>query len=194
MSRNSNFNPETSKRRVFFIELYPDSTTYNCDELLAVARSFSEYALICHDKDVNSVTGEVKKPHYHIVVRVKPSLLSTVANKFPGLETRFIEVTHEFRWCLRYLIHLDDITKYQYPHEAVETNISDIESYWRISSEWSLVREMIQLRLTGSTWYQVFDFCGKNQCYDVFRRNIAIIKLVAGESDCIDYGEWDETI
>lgn len=191
MSRNSTFNPLTSKRRVFFIELYPDSTSYDCDELLKIARGFPEYAIILHDKDVNYVTGECKKPHYHIVVRCTPTLIGTISNKFLGLENRFIEVTHEFRWCIRYLIHLDDINKYQYPHDAVESNISDIESYWRISSEWALVHDMINLRQTGSTWYQIFMYAGEHQCYDVLRRNIPMIKLIASESDCIDYGDWD---
>ncbi|MBR3952738.1 MAG: hypothetical protein IKJ82_03910 [Oscillospiraceae bacterium] len=198
MGRNSSFNPETSKRRVFFIELYPDSESYNCEELLSVARSFPEYALILHDKDVNINTGELKKPHYHVCIRVKPALLSTIANKFPGLDTRFIEVSHEFRWCLRYLVHLDDLSKFQYPHEAVETNIADIESYWRTSSEWSLVNEMIILRSNGASWKEVFCFAGKNQCYDVFRRNYAIISMISNEmyeNRMVEVNEpWDESL
>lgn len=175
------FDPNTSKRRVFFLELYPDSELYNCDELLEVAKGFPEYAFILHDKDCFADTGELKKPHYHVVVRCKPALLSTIQNKFVGLPSRFIEYSHEFKWCLRYLLHLDDVSKFQYSQNAVVTNIDDIGVYWRSSSEWSLVNEMISLRLVGHSWKDIFEFCGENQCYDVFRRNINIINTICSE-------------
>lgn len=192
MGRKNSSDPNTSKRRVFFIELYPDSEVYNCDELLDVVRSFPEYAYILHDKDVKSDTGELKKPHYHCVIRVTPTLLSTIQNKFEGLDKRFIEYNHEFKWCLRYLVHLDDISKYQYSHDSVISNIDDIESYWRTSTEFALVNEMVALRLNGATWNKVFVFAGKNHCYDVFRRNIGIIDKICSETSALDFHFVDE--
>lgn len=182
MSRNINNSPD-KKRRVWFIELYPDSTTYNCSDLINVVKSFPEWAIILHDKDVKP-DGELKKPHYHCVVRTSPALLSTILNKFPGLASNFIEFSHEFQWCVRYLIHLDDVSKYQYQKEAVETNIEDIERYWRTQSELSYVWHMADMRSSGASWYSILSYCKDNHCYDIFRRNVGIIQLVANEAAC----------
>lgn len=181
MARHA-FDPLTSKRRVFFIELYPDSESYNCNDLLKVVESFSEYAYILHDMDVKIETGEMKKPHYHCVIRTNPSLLSTIQNKFKGLSSQFIEVSHEFKWCIRYLVHLDDSEKFQYPQENIHSNISDLLLYLRVQPEWFFVNEMINLRADGKPWKEIFNYSCQNGCYDVFRRNLGIIQLVSSDS------------
>ena len=81
--RNTVFNPQTSKRRVWFLEFYPDSIIYNTNDFLNTIEHFPEYAYILHDKDVNVDTGELKKPHYHAVIRTTPCLISSILNKFP---------------------------------------------------------------------------------------------------------------
>lgn len=181
MARHA-FDPLTSKRRVFFIELYPDSESYNCNDLLKVVESFPEYAYILHDMDVKIETGEMKKPHYHCVIRTNPSLLSTIQNKFKGLSSQFIEVSHEFKWCIRYLVHLDDSEKFQYPQENIHSNISDLLLYLRVQPEWFFVNEMINLRADGKPWKEIFNYSCRNGCYDVFRRNLGIIQLVSSDA------------
>ena len=185
--RNSAFNPETSKRRVWFLEFYPDSSTYNTNDFLNTIKHFSEFAYILHDKDVNSDTGELKKPHYHAVVRTTPCLISSILNKFPGLPSQFVEFSHEFRWCIRYLIHLDDITKYQYDRQAIVHNLSDIDVYLRSKSELALVWQMVDLRLNGSSWYDLLKFSYENSCYDVYRRNFGMINAISGEQLSKDF-------
>lgn len=181
MARHA-FDPLTSKRRVFFIELYPDSESYNCNDLLKVVESFPEYAYILHDMDVKIETGEMKKPHYHCVIRTNPSLLSTIQNKFKGLSSQFIEVSHEFKWCIRYLVHLDDSEKFQYPQENIHSNIVDLLLYLRVQPEWFFVNEMINLRADGKPWKEIFNYSCQNGCYDVFRRNLGIIQLVSSDA------------
>lgn len=181
MARHA-FDPLTSKRRVFFIELYPDSESYNCNDLLKVVESFPEYAYILHDMDVKIETGEMKKPHYHCVIRTNPSLLSTIQNKFKGLSLQFIEVSHEFKWCIRYLVHLDDSEKFQYPPENIHSNITDLLLYLRVQPEWFFVNEMINLRADGKPWKEIFNYSCQNGCYDVFRRNLGIIQLVSSDA------------
>lgn len=186
------FDPLVSKRRVFFIELYPDSESYNCDSLLKIVETFPEYAYILHDMDVKQETGELKKPHYHCVVRTNPSLFSTILNKFPGLTSNFIEVSHEFKWCLRYLLHLDDSEKFQYSADLIHHNIVDINLYLRVQPEWFFVNEMINLRLDGQSWKDVFNYSCRNSCYDVFRRNLGVISLVTTEfQNSCQYQEFD---
>lgn len=177
-----NNNPNT-KRRVWFFEFYPDSTVYDCKSFLETVKNMPEYAYILHDKDVNPDTGELKKPHYHVVIRTSPCLLSTILNKFPNLKSNFVEYTHEFRWCLRYLIHLDDITKYQYSPDAIVHNIADIDTYFRTRSEVSYVWEMVTLRMDGKNWYEILKYSTENNCYDVFRRNFNMISAIASEGE-----------
>lgn len=191
MSRKA-FDPLISKRRVFFIVLYPDSESYDCDSLLKVVESFPEYAYILHDNDVIPETGELKKPHYHCVVRTSPSLLSTILNKFDGLSANFVEVSHEFKWCIRYLCHYDDPEKFQYSSELIHHNIVDINLYLRVQPEWYFVNEMINLRLDGQAWKEVFNYSCRNSCYDVLRRNIGVIQLVTTEfQNKEQYHEYD---
>lgn len=105
--------------RCFLGILYPDAENYDCQEVLKrLPLVFQSYAYILHDKDSDS-QGVLKKPHFHWVGRRIPSLLSTVVNLL-GVPENSIEYCHSFRASIRYLPHLDDPDKFQYPIEAVQ--------------------------------------------------------------------------
>ena len=58
-----------SKRvRAFKGVFYPDSDTYDYSDVMQKISSFGSALFILHDKDLND-EGEVKKAHYHFVVR-----------------------------------------------------------------------------------------------------------------------------
>lgn len=171
----------SNQHRVWFILLYPDSTSYDCEAILKEAEHFKEYAYILHDKDVLP-TGEVKKPHIHLALRTAPCSIETILNHFPGLDAQFIEYKHKWTWVIQYLVHFGHISKYQYEHEDVITNIEDIEKFWRPETEHALVLQMIHLRIKGATWYEILNYANEHNAYDVFRRNQGVISVVADDT------------
>lgn len=169
------------KYRVFSGVVYPDSESYNCVTVLETVKAkFKEWAYCLHDSDVTD-DGEPKKPHVHWVGRGDPRTLSAVA-KFLGLKENEIELGKNFKALVQYLIHLNNPEKFQYSAEAVVTNLPDIGAYLRNLSEGQLVKDLGSAKCRMS-WYDLVQYAIENDCYDVLRRNLGIIKLMWLESD-----------
>ena len=167
------------KYRSFAGTLYPDSESYDCETLLSIIRSkFIDWAYILHDKDTDD-NGELKKPHIHWVGRATPRTLSVVSN-FLGLPVNDIEVVKSFDNMVMYLIHLNDIDKFQYSPDDVETNLPNIGQLLRRKSEGQLVKDLASAKMEKS-WYDLIQYAVETDSYDVLRRNWALIRLV-----------WDE--
>lgn len=116
------------RSKVFLLLLYPDEDVTHLKALEYIKANY-DYAGICQDKDIyledtetNGVlhkAGELKKTHYHIVVRFKNARwLSGVANEL-GISDNFIRVSHNFIKSLLYLVHYYESDKYQYSPEEV---------------------------------------------------------------------------
>lgn len=164
------------KFRSFAGTLYPDSESYDCETLLSTIRSkFIDWAYILHDKDVDE-NGELKKPHIHWVGRATPRCLSVVSN-FLGLPENDIEVVKNFDNMVMYLIHLNDIDKFQYSPDDVETNLPNIGQILRRLSEGQVVKDLASAKLQKS-WYDLIQYSVETDSYDVLRRNWGLIKLV----------------
>ena len=100
--------------RSFSMILYPDSTTYDSETLLADVISNYEFAWIKHDKDVDE-DGVLKKEHIHILVSFNsPRKLSWILSRFKQTHVESISSISAY---LRYMTHSDseDSTKYIYP-------------------------------------------------------------------------------
>src|SRR5574344_927380 len=86
------------------------------------------YWFILHSEDINPETGELKTPHYHIVIR-SPVFYrsSSLINKFSnGLiipkNVVSIRKCPVLTSALRYLCHSDDVDKHQYDFGDINTN------------------------------------------------------------------------
>ena len=144
------------KFRSFAGTLYPDSVSYDCEHLLSVIRSkFIDWAYILHDKDTDE-NGVLKKPHIHWVGRATPRCLSVVAN-FLGLPENNIEVVKNFDNVVCYLIHLNDIDKFQYSPDDVESNFSNIGQLLRRRSEGQIVKDLASAKMHKS-WYDLVQY------------------------------------
>ncbi len=172
------------KFRSFAGTLYPDSESYDCEQLLSVIRSkFIDWAYILHDKDTDE-NGVLKKPHIHWVGRPTPRCLSVVAN-FLGLPEHNIEVVKNFDNTVCYLIHLNDIDKYQYSPDDVESNFSNIGQLLRRRSEGQIVKDLASAKMQKS-WYDLVQYAVDTECYDVLRRNLGVIRLIWEEVQLAD--------
>lgn len=164
------------KFRSFAGTLYPDSESYDCESLLSTIRSkFIDWAYILHDKDSDE-KGELKKPHIHWVGRATPRCLSVVSN-FLGLPENDIEVVKNFDNMVMYLIHLNDIDKFQYSPDDVETNLPNIGQLLRRQSEGQIVKDLASAKMQKS-WYDLVQYAVDIDSYDILRRNLGVIRLI----------------
>lgn len=172
------------KFRSFAGTLYPDSESYDCEQLLSVIRSkFIDWAYILHDKDTDE-NGVLKKPHIHWVGRATPRCLSVVAG-FLGLPENNIEVVRNFDNTVCYLIHLNDIDKYQYSPDDVESNFSNIGQLLRRRSEGQIVKDLASAKMHKS-WFDLVQYAVETESYDVLRRNLGVIRLIWEEVQIAD--------
>ena len=99
--------------RLFSIILYEESDSYDIKQVLFNIKSNKYYAFILHNKDENA-KGEIKKPHYHIIIRVDNACTIDALSKKLGVPSNYIQNIKNERAYIRYLIHFDDADKYQY--------------------------------------------------------------------------------
>lgn len=124
------------RARAWWGILYEESAPENWRQL--IADSLVETLISpLHDKDILP-TGEPKKPHYHVLISFKsPTTRSNAADLMeswgcvvqrhwpkPGEPEKF--KVSDFKQAARYLCHLDQADKYQYPVAEV-TSIGAID-------------------------------------------------------------------
>lgn len=108
---------KTSKSRVYCLLLYPDCEAHM--QALAVIQRSYDYALILHDRD-KLENGEMKKSHYHVVVRFTQARWASAICKELGIEENYIEKARSFPNALMYLVHFNDSDKEQYGIDEVK--------------------------------------------------------------------------
>ena len=107
--------------KVFNAILYPDSTSYNCAEILASMPSQGcEWYAALHDKDINE-DGTPKKDHYHLILRYSEGKQIRTVAKDLQLPESMIEKPKKggFKGGVQYLIHQNARDKYQYEKEII---------------------------------------------------------------------------
>lgn len=104
-----------------FIEFYD----FFMNTLKAYNSNFDFYSIF-HDSDIKD-NGELKTPHYHIVISFKNGFrtrCATILNLF-DTDTRLcisIQLCVNLISSIRYLIHFDNETKFQYSRDLILTN------------------------------------------------------------------------
>lgn len=112
--------PLKFKDRKYVAVLYPEDPTHTAamDKLLSGGY---DYAAILHDSDVyeedgkDHKKGDLKKPHWHVVIRFSPNALwNTAVAKDLGIEPNYLEKCRNLNRSLLYLVHRDNPEKFQY--------------------------------------------------------------------------------
>lgn len=191
--KKSSSSSSPTRSRTFTIELYPEWANFN--DILAYIKKFN-YAYIVHDKDVaNQETGEIKKMHAHVVLKYRSRrTLSSVKAEYKtiGVPDNLINTCNE-RAMLRYLIHVDDLDKYQYQKSDVITNMQDVfekalfdeitppEQLEKIG-QWIDDQENKIIKTRDVQKYAI-----KNNCYAALRSNGSLIgKMISEHNHEID--------
>lgn len=82
----------------------------------------THYAYIVHDKDVNE-DGTPKKPHIHLFMKFKDSQqFKYIAKWFDVSENYINRIKGKWVTAIRYLVHANDESKYQYEDSEVKAN------------------------------------------------------------------------
>ena len=114
--------------RTFSVILYD---TEEDIKILELAKRSYNYAYIMHDKDVDEF-GEIKKAHYHLILRWNDTKSINALSKELGLPVNRITKIKSFKSSIRYLTHIDYKEKYQYKYNDIVTNM-DLAEYFEIT-------------------------------------------------------------
>ena len=174
--------------KAFLGILYPDAENYDCQKTLdSFPVVFQEFAYILHDKDLGE-DGELKKPHFHWVGRRTPAPISTISNAL-GVPSNYIEHCKSFRASIRYLPHLDDPDKYQYPIESVQGSFPLRYLQSRVEES-----DFVQMALEQVYSNKIFSMrqlqllALQQGCWPDFRRNYSILRDALRDSSGVRSG------
>lgn len=133
-------------------------TTHSLTDIERIKANINEfpfYAYIIHDKD------EGKTPHIHFVLNITGC--RTIKSICEVLECDYqdVQVARRPRGSIRYLIHIDDIDKYQYKKEQIITNNIDRLNFYFNGLSHSITTILSDLNSLQSGSTSVEDFCNK---------------------------------
>lgn len=128
MENRTEIKKELRVRVVNIMQYEEFLTLAKIENVVASYKTIDKYAYIKHDKDVDE-NGDLKKPHFHIVLKLKtPVFLSQIAGWF-DIPANFINVPKgqsAFTQCCQYLTHETDKEqekgKYRYEDNEVIAN------------------------------------------------------------------------
>lgn len=132
--------------RNFATVVYPDSE-HTPEHWRSILEEFKTPILISpfHDQDLN-VTGEAKKPHYHVMIMFEGmKSQDQVRELFDQIGGVGLETVNSLRGYARYLCHLDNPDKVQYPPaDVVQLSGADFFEIISLPSDrYGLIGEMI---------------------------------------------------
>lgn len=190
MSKNEKY-----RDRKHMLLLYPEDATHM--EALEKIRQSYDYAAVLHDrdywteedekKDSKHVAGELKKAHYHVVIRTSNPTWSSALCKELGIAENYCEKPRGFESALQYLIHYNDIDKATYDIDEVfgPLKVKLVESINKTEkSEGEKVVELIAFIRDYDGPLKITDFaeyCAKNGYWSEFRRSGAIFCKIIEE-------------
>ena len=147
------------KKRNWAFVLYPESAPIDWVERL------QKTGLQCavsplHDKDVDP-TGELKKPHYHIILCYEgPTSFNVVSALCDSLNQPIPQALEQVRGYYRYFTHKDNPEKYQYSEDDIKTvNGFNIADFVELSkSEVLEIKRKLQKLIRVEGFFEYCDF------------------------------------
>lgn len=108
------------KKRNWAFIIYPESVPNEWREILQ-GTGLQCVISPLHDKDINS-DGEVKKPHYHVIISYSgPTSYNVVKKITDSLNAPIPQAIEQMKGYYRYLTHKDNPEKYQYDDKDIST-------------------------------------------------------------------------
>ena len=107
--------------RKFCALLYPEDPTH-AEAIEKLKTGGYMFAAILHDKDVyedGDHKGELKKPHWHVVIKFSNAVWNVPTAKTLGIEPNYLQQCSNLDGALLYLVHEGNPDKHQYDLEEV---------------------------------------------------------------------------
>lgn len=161
--------------RCFEIVLYPESSSYNCSQVLQdIVSYYDTWAYILHDKDWLE-DGTQKKPHYHVYVRSSSPRPDDRVSRMTGCPLESIRHVKSWRGAIRYLIHFDHPEKAQYDISSVASSF-DIRQYLNNSDSITRARRIYSYIYSNECkcWRDLVSWSLDNDCWSEVRRSPSI--------------------
>lgn len=108
---------DDKKYRNFMIIIYPDSESYNYDDVIFNIHSFKYYAYIRHEPETDE-----KKPHVHLYLHLDSASTESAISKRLGVPINHVQYIKNVRAGCRYLTHIDYPDKIQYSLDSVRVS------------------------------------------------------------------------
>lgn len=152
-----------TRARGFAFVIYPESAPENWRSYLDDLHiAWAESPLHCFD--INEGTGELKKPHWHIVLSFDGVKTTQQVNDLikPLNGTIAIQL-NSIRGMIRYMAHLDNPEKYQYPADQIIGHGGlDVQDLLRLSASarYIVIKKICEyVAMSGiSEFYEIMDF------------------------------------
>lgn len=185
----------------FILVIYEDDERFK--EQYDILTTEGESIWIKHDQDIDD-DGEVKKPHYHFVLKLKNACTISALGKKTNVDAHMIEpVKKSFNGSLKYLIHYGNDNKYQYSPDIVFSNSDKLRRKFidLVTDDIPEVEKVISIQdyIEGFNDYIELGVLGryvqKINKWDAFRRNMMyFIKIIDQHNAKISaqrYNQWD---
>lgn len=189
----------SNKSRCFALELYPEDETHM--NILEYIIKYFSYVFILHDKDVfdkdviDETTkevlhkvGELKKPHYHVIITFNNARsLNKVLEELCCVgRIKHIETCNFYAYT-RYLVHLDYPLKHQYDVSEIQTNIrTRVENalkreYNSKEQDSRILIDYIKSKNSYITFMQLVDYAVDNNCLLEVKKNSYFYKSLCDD-------------
>lgn len=162
-----------SRNRGFAFVLYPESAPENWRDIIDDFHvQWAESPL--HEFDVNPGTGELKKPHWHIVLNFDSvKSLDQVKKLIEPLHGTIPIPLNSVRGMVRYFAHLDNPEKYQYPvDQIIGHGGMDVADLLRLSASarYAVIKKMCEYCAAHNIteFYQLMDYAMAEKSEDWF--------------------------
>lgn len=160
----------SSRTRVYWSILYPDSCHPQWRDILSSVHCIPFVCSPLHDKDVNEVDDSQKKPHWHIIIFFDgPKTIEQAQAIFDSIGAIKCKPVESTKGACRYLIHMDNPEKYQYPQEAVYVfgGIDYQNIINSASDKYKAIREMIDFCKENG----IFAYCDLLEYASIYRND-----------------------
>ena len=149
---------ENKKARHWAIIVYPESAPESWESVIQnTGCSFAISPL--HDMDINETTGEVKKPHWHVIVSYSnTTTFNNVKNLTDELNAPIPQPINSVKGAIRYFTHKDNPEKHQYSSADIRVmNGFDIDGYVELTAteKYEIKRQIINYIATNNVVHYI---------------------------------------
>lgn len=170
------------RSRLFALLLYEEDESHK--KAIQYIKNNYDYAMILHNQDCTE-DGEIKKEHYHVVIRFRNARTIRCVFMELGIEPNYIQVCRSFDGAVRYLIHKDDVDKFQYSATEIQTNIiQSVNKALCDKAEEDDIVPLILAFIESSGKLSVTElctYCVNNGFWSAYRRGASVFHLVLQE-------------